>query len=747
MLAASSMIRFPDCVNFLVADSKRPTCDMRAKIKTAKSISLPVPLRRPMRPIHLAAVLLLSTATALAQSTLTELNALADGAGDAAVPTEPKAPRSLDVSLIDRTANPCTDFYQYACGNWIKNNPIPADQVRWGTFNELSERNMYTEYKELSAAAKPGPSRTELEAKFGDFFGACMDKTLADEKGIQPLDPVLQAIDGLGSKGELASLLAKLTVTHTTAAPDFFDFGVEQDQKDSSKQIAGISQGGLGLPDRDYYLEQGDRQKKIREQYVAHITAMFQLAGDTPEKAAAEAKSVMDIETAFAKASMARTDMRDPKNVYHIMTVDELKTLAPNFDWHAYFSQIGIGPFTTLNVSTPDFFKAASQEIQDQDLSAWKSYLRWHAIHDAAPYLSSNFIDENFKFYGMELAGQKEITPRWKRCTRLTDRNLGEAVGQDWVKKYFPPQDKESMQKLVAALDKALGEDIAQLPWMSDATKKEAEAKLALFRNKIGYPDHWRDYSSVKVTPDAFLADLDQTRHFAVQHDFKKLGQPVDETEWGMTPPTVNAYYNPSMNDINFPAGILQPPFYDFSEDPAVNFGGIGVVIGHEMTHGFDDEGSQYDGKGNVREWQTPEDRKAFTARTDCEVKEYGGFETAPGQDLNGKLTLGENTADNGGLRISYLALMNTLKAEGKDPDTMPKIDGFTPQQRFFLSFAQIWCSNQTEQSARMMAKVDPHSPGKFRTNGSVQNFDEFGKAFSCKQGTPMYPASSCRVW
>ena len=708
-----------------------------------------------MRSIHLAAFLILATTaaagisngTAFAQSTLSELDVLADTASDTAVPKEPMAPKSLDVSLIDRTADPCTDFFQFACGNWIKNNPIPADQVRWGTFQELGERNLYTEYKELSAAAQPSPSRTALEAQFGDFFGACMNKTLADEKGIQPLEPVLQAIDGLGSKGELASLLAKLSVTHTTAAPDFFAFGVEQDQKDSSKQIAGISQGGLGLPDRDYYLEQADRQKKIREQYVAHMTAMFQLAGDTPEKAAAEAKSVMDIETAFAKASMSRTDMREPKNVYHIMTVDELKTLAPNFDWHAYFSQVGIGPFDTLNVSTPDFFKAASQQIQDQDLSAWKSYLRWHAIHDAAPYLSSNFIDENFKFYGMELSGQKEITPRWKRCTRLTDRNLGEAVGQDWVKKYFPPQDKDSMQKLVAALDKALGEDIAQLPWMSDATKKQAEAKLALFRNKIGYPDHWRDYSSVKVSPDTLLANLDQTQHFATQRNFKKLGQPVDETEWGMTPPTVNAYYNPSMNDINFPAGILQPPFYDFSEDPAVNFGGIGVVIGHEMTHGFDDEGSQYDGKGNVREWQTPEDRKAFTERTDCEVKEYGGFETAPGQDLNGKLTLGENTADNGGLRISYLALMNTLKAEGKDPETMPKIDGFTPQQRFFLSFAQIWCSNQTEQSARMMAKVDPHSPGKFRTNGSVQNFDEFGKAFSCKKGTPMYPSSSCRVW
>ena len=701
-----------------------------------------------MRPLHIAAFILMGTGIAVAQSSLSELQTLAATPDSGSAPTEPKRLTSFDVTSIDRSADPCTDFYQYACGNWVKNNPIPGDQTRWGTFNELAERNQWLEYQELEAASKPSASRTPLEAKFGDFFAACMDKPLADQQGIKPLEPTLSAIDGLTSKGELAGLLAKLLVTHTVSTPDFFNFGVEQDQLDSSKQIAGISQGGLGLPDRDYYLSQDARQQKIREQYVAHITAMFQLAGDSPEKAAAEAKSVMTIETAFATASTPRVDMRDPKNVYHIMTVDQLKTLAPNFDWSTYFGKVGIRPFTTLNVSTPNFFKAASQQIQDQDLAAWKSYLRWHALHQAAPYLSSNFVDENFHFYGEQLAGQKEITPRWKRCTRLTDNNLGEAVGQDWVKKNFPPQDKESMQKLVAALDKALGEDIQQLPWMSDATKKEAETKLSMFRNKIGYPDHWKDYSTVKVSPDTLLANIDSSSYFEDKHNFDKLGQPVDETEWGMTPPTVNAYYDPAMNDINFPAGILQPPFYDFSKDPAVNFGGIGVVIGHEMTHGFDDEGSQFDGKGNLREWQTPEDRKAFTERTDCEVKEYSGFESAPGQNLNGKLTLGENTADNGGLRIAYLALMNTLQAEGKKaPYADDKVDGFTPQQRFFITFAQVWCSNQTEQSLRVSAKTDPHSPGKFRTNGSVQNFDEFGKAFSCKQGTPMYPANSCRVW
>jgi putative endopeptidase len=701
-----------------------------------------------MRPLHIAAFILMGTGMAIAQSSSTELKTLAAGPDAGSVPSEPKRLTSFDVTSIDKSANPCTDFYQYACGNWVKNNPIPGDQTRWGTFNQLAERNQWLEYQELEAASKPSASRTALEAKFGDFFGACMDKSLADEKGIKPLEPTLQAINGLNSKGELAALLVKLSVDYTATAPLFFQFGVEQDQLDSSKQIAAIGQGGLGLPDRDYYLSQDARQQKIRDQYVAHMTAMFQLAGDSPEKAAAEAKSVMTIETAFAKASMARVDMREPKNVYHVMTVEQFKTLSPNFDWSTFFNNIGIAPFATLNVATPDFFKATSQVIQEQDLDALKSYLRWHALHEAAPYLSTNFIDENFHFYSEELAGQKEITPRWKRCTRLTDRDLGEAVGQDWVKKNFPPQDKESMQKLVAALDKALGEDIQQLPWMSEATKKEAKTKLSLFRNKIGYPDHWRDYSSVKVSPDTLLANVDSAARFADKHEFDKLGKPVDETEWGMTPPTVNAYYDPPMNDINFPAGILQPPFYDASKDPAVNFGSIGVVIGHEMTHGFDDEGSQYDGKGNLREWQTPADRKAFTERTDCEVKEYNGFESAPGQFLNGKLTLGENTADNGGLRIAYLALMNTLQAEGKKaPYTDDKIDGFTPQQRFFIAFAQVWCSNQTDQSLRVSAKIDPHSPGKFRTNGSVQNFDEFGKAFGCKEGTPMYPANSCRVW
>jgi putative endopeptidase len=695
-----------------------------------------------MRPIRVPAILILSVIFVSANICGAQEIVLDDAAPSAAA----KPPVSMDLSAIDKTADPCTDFYRYACGNWKKANPIPADKVRWGQFDVLRDRNDYLLYLDLKRAADA--PKTALQTKYGDYFGACMKVDLANKLGAKPIQPELDAIAGVTDKKQLAGL--DLDAARRFQGPLLFRVEVEQDQVDSSKQILATGPGGIALPDRDYYITDDDRSKTIRDQYVAHMTKMFSLLGDSPEKAAVEAADVLRIETALAKGSPSRTELRDPANRYHIMTVGQLEELAPDYDWKQSLEGQGFATVPTLDVVAPGFVKAVDTVVQTESLEAIQHYMRWRALHFAAPALSDPFVEENFNFFSATLTGQVVQTPRWKRCTRNTDTALGEAVGQEWVKENFPPTAKANMDKLVTALNTALAEDIKALPWMSDATKVEAKAKLDAYQRKIGYPEKWRDYSSLTVKRDDAVGNAMRAAEFERKRNLAKLGKPVDKMEWGMTPPTVNAYYNGAQVNINFPAGILQPPFYDDKMDSAVNFGGIGVVIGHEMTHGFDDQGAKFDLHGNKHNWFTADDLAQFNDRTKCIADEYSGFEVAPGQNLNGRLTLGENTADNGGIRIAFQALEESI---AKDPAAAEpgyvdgKRDGYTPEQRYFLGFAQVWCENVREANARVLAKTDPHSSGEWRVKGTVENFPEFGKAFGCKAGEPMMPAKACRVW
>jgi predicted metalloendopeptidase len=667
---------------------------------------------------------------------------LACGAAVAQTAAIPVAPLSFDKSSMDLKADPCQDFYQYACGGWRSTHPLPADKARYGRFDELREYNLYMLRSILEAAAKPG-KHTANEKKVGTFYSACMDEKTIDAKGIQPIELWLKKIDKIDTKQQVLDLAAEM---QANGMRSIFSFAAVPDLHNSSMNIAQVDQGGLTLEDRDYYLRSEPKMVEVRGKYLAHIQKMIVLSGEEPEQAERNARIILALETKIAEASMDRVARRDPKNRDHKMAVVELQKQAPEIDFSRYTKLVGSTTLDSVNVGNPEFFQKLSSLLASQTVEDWKIYLRWRVLKSSAPLLSKPFVDENFEFQGKYLSGQQELEARWKRCTALTDSSLGEALGPLYVAKAFPKQAKERMDFLVASIERSMGDDIQSLDWMSPETKKAADAKLKKVTNKIGYPAKWKDYRSVVIKPNDFVGNVRAASIFEEKRDLAKFGKPVDKSEWGMTAPTVNAYYSPSENNINFPAGILQPPFFSSRVDDPVNYGAIGVVIGHELTHGFDDQGRKFDRDGNFTNWWGPTDGPEFERRAQCVADQYSGFVSVNDDNgevhLNGKLTLGENTADNGGLKLAFMSMTNAL---GNKIDQ--KIDGFTPVQRFFIAFAQVWCQNVSPQRARELVLIDPHSPGKFRVVGTVQNSPEFPKAFGCKTGDPMVPANACHVW
>jgi predicted metalloendopeptidase len=699
------------------------------------------------RLLSLSAVLLLAASAALGQTAQKPDAGSAKKAGNTksapaatSAAAEHPAPK-FDIANIDKTVDPCVDFYEYACGNWMKNNPIPGDQPIWVSFAEVYEHNLVVLRQILEKAAANDPRRSAVTQKIGDFYASCMDEAAVNKAGAAPLKPELDRIAAVKDKTQMLEVMAH---EQLVGPNPLLGFGSGPDLHNADLTIAFIDQNGLSLPDRDYYLKDDAPTVAIRKAFVDHVTKMLTFMGQSPEQAAQSADTVLKIETELAKAFMERTLRRDPKNRDHKMTVAQAEELAPNFHLDRYFAASGAPSFTELNVGNPDYFKNINAVIESTPLDAWKTYMTWHMLNNAASWLSDNFVQEDFKFQ-QAITGQKELPVRWKRCVNATDNGLGEALGQPYVDATFGAEGKARMLKMVDALENSLKGDITTLPWMTEATKKEALIKLAAIRNKIGYPDKWRDYSKLTVARGDLLGNIHRASEFESNRQLQKIGKPVDKQEWGMTPPTVNAYYSGSHNEIVFPAGILQPPFFDRSLDDAVNMGGIGLVIGHELTHGFDDQGRKFDPKGNLRDWWTAEDGTEFEKRVSCVADEYSSFTAVDDLKLNGRLTLGENTADNGGARIALMALHDLMAQSKQDPNK--KIDGFTPDQRFFLGFGRVWCQNATPELSRMLVRVDPHSPGRWRVNGVVRNMPEFQKAFGCKAGQPMVPENACRVW
>ena len=657
--------------------------------------------------------------------------------------TAPASQSGLDLKAIDKSVDPCTDFYQYACGAWMKNNPIPKDESRWGRFDELRERNQ-TILRKIAEDSEAHTDRSSLDQKIGDFYGSCMAVDDIDKLGTQPIQPGLQRIAGLASKKDLTNEVANLQKRQVGV---FFNFGFSPDPNNARMGIADLDQGGLGLPEKAYYFRTDPKSVELRQKYVTHIGKMFQLIGVPAAEAQRKAQAVMKIETDLAKGSLDVVARRNPKNLVHKFETAQLSSLSPDFNFQQYFVELSGPEFTSLNVDVPDFIKSMNQVIQTYSLNDLKDYLTWHYVSASATALPTAFVEESFDFYGRTLTGAQQLRPRWKRCIQMTDGELGEAIGQRYVEQTFGKQGKERTLEMVHEIELEMGADIQSLTWMTPETKKQALIKLAAVTNKIGYPDKWRDYSKLEIKKGDYLGNMYRANEFDTARDRNKIGKPVDRSEWAMTPPTVNAYYNPLENNINFPAGILQPPFYSNKAADAVNYGGVGAVVGHELTHAFDDEGRQFDANGNLRDWWQKKDEEEFDKLADCVVKEYSAFEPVPGVHVNGKLTLGENTADNGGVRLAYMALLDSLTKHGGS--LSDKKDGYTTAQQFFLGFGQIWCSNIRPEDQRLRAQTDPHSPPEARVNGVVKNSEAFSKAWGCREGQAMFaaPGKACRVW
>ncbi|HVF70796.1 MAG TPA: M13-type metalloendopeptidase [Chthoniobacterales bacterium] len=674
----------------------------------------------------------------------------------AAKPQVDKNPPPLDPKNMDTSVKPGDDFYLFANGGWVKSNPVPPEFSRWASFNELAEKNNDALHEICEKAAggnapadaskdtkKPAktsekPASADVQ-KVGDFYASGMNESAIDAAKAQPLDESIKRIDAMKDRKDVLKEIGRF---HSMGMGAFFFFISGQDDKDSTKIIAQAFQGGLGLPDRDYYTKDDDSSKKIRDQYLEHVTKMLTLAGAPADQAANDAKKIMEMETSLAKPARTRVELRDPQKNYNKMKLAELQALTPDWNWSDYFKELKLNNPGDINVGQPDFFKAANEVFKNTSVDDWKVYLRWHLIRAMAPMLSNDFVNENFRFYEATLRGTKQIKPRWKRVVTKTDDELGEALGKLYVAEKFPPEAKARALEMVNNLKEALADRIKTLDWMDQPTKEQALKKLAAFQVKIGYPEKWRDYSALKIDRASYAQNVMRSTAFEVDRQMKKIGKPVDRTEWGITPPTVNAYYNPNMNEIVFPAGILQPPFFDPKADDAVNYGGMGAVIGHEMTHGFDDQGRQFDAVGNLRDWWTAESAKAYDERRKVVVSQYAAYEPLPNLHINGELTQGENIADIGGVKLAYMAFQKAQAKKGPQP----KIDGFTPEQRFFLGYAQIWRNTQRDEDLKLRLNTDPHSPGRFRTIGPLSNFPEFQKAFDIPDGSPMIRPADQRV-